>query len=389
MNYSLEVLLGTLLAALGMIYGLVAWYAVQTRKRNRPVAPINAAPITILIPLCGADSQLYECLRSCCEQDYPTFQILFGVRDELDPAVAVARRLQNDYPHIDMQVVIDQRQWGSNRKVSNLANMLPHARHEHLVITDSDVRFKREHLASLIDPLCDPGVGVVTCAYRGIPRRGLWSLLGSTFINDWFIPSVRVAALTGSREFAFGVTIGIRRHVLQSIGGFESIANQLADDYRLGELTRRCGLRTVLSDVVADTCVDERGVGELIRHELRWLRTIRAVRPWGYAFAGLTFSLPLTALGAALAGGTRPVLIMLAVAIAARIMLHCANRGLRHALPALWAIPLSDALAFALWCWGFLSRRVYWRQNRYWIAYDGSVQPAPFNEAQAVSEPVP
>jgi ceramide glucosyltransferase len=201
--------------------------------------------------------------------------------------------------------------------------------------------------------------------------------LGSLFINDWFIPSVRVAALTGSRSFAFGVTIAMRREVLTAIGGFKTIADQLADDYRLGELTRRRGLRTVLSDVVVETCVDERSLSDLIHHELRWLRTIRAVRPLGYSLAGITFSLPVATLGALMAYGAKPALVLLAIAAFARIMLHCAGRKASSALSQLWALPLADALGFTLWCWGFATRRVHWRQDRFWVARDGSVQPIP------------
>ena len=369
--------IGTLLAAMGMVYSIIAWVAVHTRRRTCDSPGLSTPPISILKPLCGADPEIYECLRTYCEQTYPAFQILCGVRDEHDPAVAIVRRLQCEFPDLDLQLVIDRRQHGSNRKVSNLINILPHARYEYLVITDSDVRAPRDHLAALVTPLLEPDVGIVTCAYRGTPRRGLWSLLGSLFINDWFIPSVRVAALTGSRAFAFGVTIAMRREVLQSIGGFNLIVDQLADDYRLGQLTRRLGLRTVLSDVVVETCVDERSLEHLIQHELRWLRTIRAVRPLGYSLAGITFSLPVAALGALLSSGARPALVFLAIAAFARVMLHCAGRNTRAALSQLWALPLADVLGFALWCWGFATRRVHWRQDRFWVARDGSVQPIP------------
>lgn len=372
-----DIWLGTVLAALGMAYSVVAWLAVQTRRRHSGNVSMRTPPITVLKPLCGADPELYECLRTCCVQAYPTFQIVCGVRDESDAAVAVVRRLQDEFPNVDLQLIIDRRQHGSNRKVSNLINILPHARYDHLVIADSDVRVPMDHLAALIGPLLEPDVGIVTCSYRGQPRRGLWSLLGSLFINDWFIPSVRVAALMGSRSFAFGVTIAMRREVLEAIGGFSTIADQLADDYRLGQLTRRRGLRTVLSDVVVETCVEERSLADLIRHELRWLRTIRAVRPLGYSLAGITFSLPVAALGSLLASGARPALIFLAIAAFARVMLHCAGRKTSTALLQLWALPLADLLGFILWCWGFVTRRVHWRQDRFWVARDGSVQQIP------------
>jgi len=183
------------------------------------------------------------------------------------------------------------------------------------------------------------------------------------------------AALFGSRAFAFGATIALRRPVLESIGGFAAIADQLADDYRLGELTRARGLVTRLSEVVVDTWMHERTLGSLLHHELRWLRTIRAVRPLGYALSFVTFPLPVALIGWALAGGAAATTWMLIAAVAARLMLHLAICGAGSPAAQLWVIPLNDALAFALWCWGFASRRVLWRDTRYRVARDGSVEP--------------
>jgi ceramide glucosyltransferase len=283
--------------------------------------------------------------------------------------------LQSEFPQRHLAVAIDRRQHGSNRKVSNLINMMPLARHEFLVLSDSDVRVERDYLAKVTAPLHDGGVGVVTCAYRGRPRRGLWSLLGSLFINEWFMPSVRVAAMTGSRSFAFGATIAIRRQVLASIGGFASIANQLADDYRLGELTRRRGLRTVLSEVMVEVCVAERSFGDLARHELRWLRTIRALRPMGYGFSFITLGMPVAALGTLLAGGAAPAVGMLAITALARVMLHLSMRERGSSLLQLAVLPLRDALTLALWAWSFVTRHVHWREVRYFVTRDGSAQP--------------
>src|SRR6202034_2176633 len=366
-----HVWLGTTLAALGMVYSVIAWVAVQTRRRAARAPAVNTPPITVLKPLCGSDPEIYECLRTCCEQTYPRFQIVCGVCDGQDSAVAVVRRLQREFPDIDLQLVIDRRQHGSNRKVSNLINILPHARYEHLVIADSDVRVPRDHLAALIGPLLEPDVGIVTCPYRGEPRRGLWSLLGSLFINDWFIPSVRVAALTGSRAFAFGVTIALRRQVLASIGGLAAIANQLADDYRLGELTRARGLRTILSDVVVETCVNERSFGELVRHELRWLRTIRTVRPIGYTLSFITFSAPMAWVGCAISRAAAPAVILLLVTAFGRLMLHLRMRSPNYRLAcSLLLLPLRDVLSLFLWGWGFVNRRVHWRDARFYITRD-------------------
>jgi ceramide glucosyltransferase len=285
--------------------------------------------------------------------------------------------LQRDLPELDLQIAIDPTQHGSSSKVGNLINMMPLARYDYLIIADSDVRVAPDYLAKVVGPLLDPGVGIVTCPYRGRPRPGLWSLLGSLFINDWFMPSVYVAALFGSRSFAFGATIAIRRKALAGIGGFAALADQLPDDYRLGELTRRRGLRTVLSEVVVEICVEEGSMRELIRHELRWLRTIRTVRPVGYTFSFVSLGLAPAVLGSLLAAGARAALAMLAITAIARLMLHCSARHARSALKQLWVLPLNDLLVFALWCWGFATRRVQWRHARYRVARDGSARPIP------------
>jgi ceramide glucosyltransferase len=375
---------GSALAGAAAAYMVAAVVAVRARLRpDSCTQPDDAPAVTVLKPLCGAERGLYECLRSFCDQDYGRLQIVFGVSDGGDPAVDVVRRLEREFPHIDMTLVVDRRQHGSSRKVSNLMNMLPLARHDHLVISDSDVRVERDYLSRILPPLCDPEIGIVTCPYRGVPGRGLWSLLGSLFINDWFIPSVRVAAMAGSRAFAFGVTIALRRETLAAIGGLGAIANQLADDYRLGELTRARGLRTVLSDVVVDTYVTERTFDDLVRHELRWLRTIRAVRPVGYSLSFITFGVPVAFLGSLLSLGAWPAVSLLITAALARLMLHFRVRGASSAMVReLLVLPLRDVLSLALWSWGFVSREVHWRDDLYRVTRDGSVQPLSDGSAQ-------
>jgi ceramide glucosyltransferase len=373
--HSLFVICGFALAALAMAYSVIAWLAVATRIRSPGIPVRDPPPVTMLKPLCGAEPETYEYLRSFCDQAYPEFQVVFGVSDANDPAVAIVKRLQTEFPGRDLRIAIDRMQHGSSRKVSNLINMMPLASHEFLVLSDSDVRVPRDYLARVVAPLLDTGVGIVTCSYRGSPRRGLWSLLGSQFINEWFIPSVRVAAMGGSRSFAFGATIAIRREVLASVGGFTSIANQLADDYRLGELTRGMGLRTVLSEVVVETSVVDRNLGDLIRHELRWLRTIRALRPVGYAFSFITFGVPVTAVGMLLAGGAPLTVDMLAITGVARIMLHMRTRGPGSAALQLVVLPLRDVLSLGLWGWSYVTRRVHWRDHHYHVSHDGSALP--------------
>jgi ceramide glucosyltransferase len=376
--------LGTLLAAAALGYAVTAWVAVRLRRNSRTQRGLGSGgasaqqpfPVTVLKPLCGAEPGLDRSLRSFCEQEYAGgVQIVFGVQHPADPALAVLEGLKRDYPRLDLAVVVDPTRHGASAKVSNLINMMRAARHDWLVLADSDVRVPPGYLAAVTAPLTDPGVGIVTCPYHGVPRPGLWSLLGTLFVNDWFIPSVRVAALFGSRAFAFGATIAMRRDALDAIGGFGAIADQLADDYRLGELTRRRGQRTVLSHVVVDTAVDERTFRHLVQHGLRWLRTIRVVRPGGYTLSAVTFSLPVAVIGCTLAGGTPLTLSLVAATAVLRLMLHLAVQTPLRTWSRLWAIPLADALGFALWCGAFLTREVQWRQGRYRVARDGSVQP--------------
>jgi ceramide glucosyltransferase len=372
---------GMALAVLGAGYCLTAWLATMLSRPPRKLLSQALPPVTVLKPLCGAEQELYGCLRSLCEQDYRDacaegcFQVVFGVRDRADPAVAVVRRLQQEFPGLDLALAIDPTQHGSSAKVSNLINMLPLARHDHLVIADSDVWVPPAYLKHVIAPLLDPTVGIVTCPYRGRPRAGLWSLLLALFINDWFMPSVYVAAALGSQVFVSGVTIALTRRTLGAIGGFAAIADQLADDYRLGELTRRLGLKTVLADVEVATCVEERSLRALLRHELRWLRTIRVVQPRGYASLFLTFGWPVAALGCALAPGNAPALALLGLGVLARLLLHFEARrgGSTPLMP--WVIFINDLLGLALWCWSYTSRSVHWRQARYRVTRDGSVQP--------------
>ncbi len=375
--------IGTILTAAALGYAAIAVFAVRLRRNSRPRTAAGLRPVSVLKPLCGAEPELYHCLRSFCEQSYPGLQIVFGLQDPADPALGVVSRLRAEFPGLDLEVVVDPRRHGASAKVSNLINMMSAARHEWLVLADSDVRVPPGHLAAVAAPLAEPSVGIVTCPYRGLPvarrgRTGIWSKLGALFINDWFIPSVRVGSLFGSRDFVSGVTIALRRSTLEAIGGFPAIADQLADDYRLGELSRRRGLSTLLSEVTVDSWVDERSFARLAEHELRWLRTIRAVRPGGYAGAGLTFSLPMAALGCALAAGTPLTLGLLAGTWGLRLVLHFASgREARGAGPwaALWVVPLGDLLALLLWCWGFAAREVTWREARYRVARDGSACP--------------
>jgi ceramide glucosyltransferase len=394
-NFMIQILsiyLGTVLCVTAAGYACFAVYAVLHGVRRAAVMalrqrrdPTRLRPVSVLKPLCGAEPRLYDNLRSFFAQTHPAFQLVFGVRDPQDPAIAVVRRLQAEFPGVDAALVVDPRVHGANLKVSNLINLLPAARHDWLVLADSDIGVPPDYLEDVSAPLADPGVGVVTCLYRGVPRAGFWSRLGALFIDDWFAPSVQVSNAFGSTRFCFGSTIALRRETLQAAGGLDVLRDVLADDFWLGEFTRRQGLRTVLSHVVVTTDVIERSLGELWRHELRWLRTTRAAEPAGFAFVFVTFTFPVLLAGLALAR-TELALALSLVGAAGRVVLHYLQRQWR-AEPSpgyeLLLLPLRDSLMLATWAAAMTGFRVRWREQ----GLDAALEPVASLPAQPLATP--
>ena len=398
----LSILIGTGLAAAGAGYVCFAVYAVLNgvrrasdtalqSLRDAACASAGPRPVSVLKPLCGNEPGLYDNLRSFCAQSHPSFQLLFGVREPDDDAIAVVRRLQAEFPTVDIELVIDPQVHGANLKVSNLRNMLPHARYEWLVLADSDIGVSSDYLSRVTAPLADPGVGVVTCLYRGVPRSGLWSRFGALFIDDWFAPSVQVSHAFGSTRFSFGSTIALRRDSLLAAGGFEALNDILADDFWLGEFTRLQGLRTVLSNVVVTTDVTDSSLSALWAHELRWMRTIRAAEPAGFALTFVTFTFPVLALGLALAR-TELCLALAVTGATARLVLHYLQRQWKlEPTPAyeVLLIPLRDSLLFAQWAASHTGSRVRWR-NQILDATVERARPLPIPPSASASQnPVP
>jgi ceramide glucosyltransferase len=362
-------------ASASIVYLLWALSAVRAFGRIAPAGGAFQPPVTVLKPVCGLDPGLYGNLRSFCEQDYPEFQVIFGVRDADDPAIPVIERVIRDFPDRDLSLVLDERVIGTNLKVSNLANMYDEVKHDILVVADSDMRVDRGYLAAVTAPFADEAVGAVTCLYRGSPVGGLPSVLGSMFINDWFLPSVLSAARFHPMRFCFGATMAVRRPALEEIGGFPALASHIADDYMLGRLVTDAGYRIVLSPYVVENLVLEPDFATLMRHEIRWGRTVRSVQPLGYSFSFLTNSIPLALFLTVASGFAGYGWAALASALILRIVLHYQVRatfGVRG-LAAPWLVPVRDFVGLVVWGGSFFGRDVHWREQRFLLEADGQL----------------
>jgi len=371
-------LLGELLiaaSAAGCVYLVHASVAVRRFVRGRTTARDGHGPVSVLKPLRGEDPGLYENLASFFRQDIDEFQIVFGVSDAQDPALPVVRRLRAEFPQVDVALVIDDRTSGSNPKIANLRNMLPAAKHEVLVISDSDMRVSPTYLGELSSMLRQPGVALVTCLYRGISGGGFWSQLACLYINHSFLPQAVVGAGLNVGAGCFGATLALRRGTLEAIGGFAVAANTLADDHALGSAVRTGGGRVVISRHLIDNIVVEPGLRSLFRHELRWARTVRSVAPpLGYAGSVLTH--PVMLAFTALIIGAQPALAAgtLIAALAFRVVTAALNnRALRLRQTAIWLLPIRDALTFALFLSSFFAQAVTWRDQTFRVRSDGTL----------------
>ena len=338
------------------------------------VAPDGGPPVSVLKPLHGAEPGLAENLRSFADQDYPVYQLVLGVSDRSDSALPVARTLIGERPLEDIELGIDPRAAGSNLKVANLENMLPAARHELILLADSDMRVTRDYLAIVTAPLADPATGIVTCLYKGVPTGGLWSRLAALHINFGFLPGALVGDALDLGDGCFGATIALRRAVLDRVGGFARLRNELADDHRLGAAVREIGLKTVLSRYIVENRVTEPSFASLWRHELRWARTSRAMAPAGFAGSVVTHTVLLTALATALWGSGAAAWDCVLISVLLRwISAIFIARRLDLSRSGLWLLPLRDVLSFGVFLYSFCGRNVLWRDQLFRVEPDGQM----------------
>jgi ceramide glucosyltransferase len=355
-------------------YILCLWSAARfSRERgSRPESGgAQTRPgVSILKPLKGIDPEIYESFRSHCVQDYPEYEIIFGVSEANDPAIKSVRALQKEFPGLRIELVICTEMLGANVKVSNLAQMVEAARFERLIVNDSDIRVGPDYLRRVAEPLGNPGIGMVTCLYRGAAAERLGSHLESLGISTDFCAGVLVAReIEGGIRFGLGSTLAFRRGDLEKTGGFAGFVNHLADDYELGQRIAALGLRVELSDVVVDTFLPAYGVREFFAHQLRWARGVRDARAGGYRGLIFTFGIfwGLLALfasgGSGWSWGTLALILFLRMSVA--FVVGWGVLRDREAVKRAWLIPLRDLVAVLVWVVSLFGHTVMWRGERF------------------------
>ena len=372
---------GYLLVGLAFLGGAYALAAALQLGRFRPGAGPAAPdypPVTILKPLHQDEPGLSDNLESFFAQDYPgPVQIVFGVHTEADPAIAVVQALQARYSHLDTTLVADAALHGSNAKVSNLVNMLPAARHDTLVLSDSDITVSPHWLRHVTHALAGPEVGLVTCLYTGRVAEevdGIWSRLAAMGTSYDFLPNVVMGTSLGLAEPCMGSTIALSRTMLEEIGSFRAFADFLADDYEIGRAVRAKGFQLAMPAIGVGHTAAEARARDLLRHELRWTRTIRTLNPLGHLGSVVTFGFPIALLSALFLDFSALSLSAVGLTAAARLFLKRRVDGTfgTNAGP-FWLLPVRDLLSFLVFIVSQFGETVHWRGSRFSVEPSGAL----------------
>jgi len=369
--HSGQILSGVFLAILcgSLVYCCMQIVAALRYLQVRPPTLLGTEPISILKPLSGLDLDLESNLRTFFEQDYPSFEILFAVRSESDPAVQVVSRLQREYSRIQSRLVITGEPPYPNAKVFSLECMMAAAGNDLLVMSDSDIRVTPHLLRTAAAEFQDARLGVATCPYRAVPGASFWSRLEATGMNTDFWGGALVARMLEGMRFAVGPTIVARRRVLQAIGGFARLKDYLAEDFVMGQFAADAGHGVILSSCVIEHHIGSATFAENIAHRLRWARSTRRSRPAGYIGQLFTMPLPLALIVCGLSLEWWPVLPV-AVAVRAVAAYMVSGRVLSARLN--WALlPIEDLMGFFFWVAGFFGNTISWRGRRYRLSADG------------------
>jgi ceramide glucosyltransferase len=363
-------------AMLGCIYALIACFAVLRFARGNVERPSPMPPITVMVPLHGAESRLFERCASLCRQDYAgPVQLVLGTDNGADPAIDVVRHLQAAFPEHAIALKIEPCVRGANGKVSNLINMMALVRHDIVVTLDSDIEVGARYLSAIIGKLSEASVGAVTVPHHGTARSGLWSRLSALAINTHFLPHAIAAIALGLAKPCFGATVAMRRETLSRIGGFAAFADCLADDYLIGRAVRSRGLKVAFPPFTVGHECFEQSLRELLAGQLRSARTIRSIDPLGHVGSMLTHPFPLALLAAlfgAMGALLLPALMLCVIALGCRATLATAvERAFGLGRQDYWALPLQEMLLFMVYVVSFFGDRVTWRARRYRVTSNG------------------
>lgn len=364
----------TLAANAYYLLSIVAAFKFFSRSN---VNESKSLPVTIMIPLHGADFNAYDNYVRFCRQDYPQYQIIFGVRDAEDSSVPIVKQLISNFPDRDITLSVSEKTIGTNLKVSNLQNMLEHVKYEQILIVDSDIRVTRDYLRKVLAPLADERVGLVTCLYRAAETPDFAAKLEAVGITAEFAPGVLMAWMLEGVKFALGSTMATTRTRLEAIGGFRAVADYLADDFMLGNLIAKDGFEVRLSDQVVETAMPPVGFGGMMRHQIRWARSTRISRPLGYLGLILTYGTALALLNVAVDGASTLSLMLLAVTLVVRLtmgwMIGVHWLGDKILRKYFWLVPVRDLLSFVIWCSSWVGKTVEWRGRVFEVAHDGKM----------------
>ncbi|MFN6219289.1 MAG: bacteriohopanetetrol glucosamine biosynthesis glycosyltransferase HpnI [Aphanizomenon sp.] len=362
-------------AVLFYTYGV--YTAIIFLRDSPPINPEFHPPVTILKPLCGIDQGTYTNLASFCQQDYPQYQIIFGVRSSTDPSIEVIEKLIQQFPEIDINLLVKDQIIGANLKISNLANAVTIAKYDILVIADSDIRVGSEYLKTVIQPLQDQKVGVVTCLYRST-AQGIATILEAICTATDFQVGILVSKQLEGIKFALGSTIVIRKTTLTKIGGFAAVADYLADDYQLGYLPTQIGEKVVLSNYIVEHGLGHSSLLDSINRQIRWARCIRVSRPWGYGGLIFTFGtissllLLITNSGSIFSWLVFSITFLMRLIMAWLIGVKLLNDSVTKKY--FWLIPIADIVRFIIWCCGFFGNTIKWRGTKFKLVKDGKLE---------------
>lgn len=377
----LVTLLPFLVIAPPLAYALISLWCGRAYFSRRKLQSGFCPPVTIIKPVKGMDAESFENFASFCHQDYPCFQIVFAVASASDPVVPVIEKLMVRFNAMDIELVVDDRLYGPNYKVCNLINAYPRAKHDIIIVCDSDIRVDERYLQEVCAPFADPAVGLVTSLYRTSGVSGMASAIEAMGFTAEMVPNVVVALRLEGLSFALGASMAVRRAALEKIGGFPALVDYLADDYQLGNKVHHAGYRLVLSDHYVESIMHRETLKNILTRQLRWARTMRVSRPGGYFASGITQPFPAAILALAVSGftlrGLMAAMGLYAVRCATTLIFSRSFVGDLILPRWLWLLPVRDFLAFCTWGCSFLGNRVHWRGHHFRLLPGGRITEQP------------